>query len=273
MYSSNRLGFVVLITKMDSHGSMYVLCWTTVGYPHAKQTRNNLEQFQQPEICRVTSSKTTICDETGSGSQGTKLQAVPRFCGFNMVHPPVIPCHSIYTARSGFIPFKQASNSKSKMPNPIRDASAVETPLAHLVGSAHDQTAGAARHSYIMLYIVSPHEIRMASFYLVKSQIWIFQLGESLANSPFWLVNNSHFFWSKSQCFLVPNGHRKLEVQGATPNVLIRFVGRVHLIERQTLRTAATSRDHDPFLEKRAEKSWRLKQQTWGFHQELGVQH
>ena len=57
------------------------------------------------------------------------------------------------------------------MPNPIRDASAVETPLAHLVGSAHDQTAGAARHSYIMLYIVSPHEIRMASFYLVKSQI------------------------------------------------------------------------------------------------------
>ena len=194
MYSSNRLGFVVLITKMDSHGSMYVLCWTTVGYPHAKQTRNNLEQFQQPEICRVTSSKTTICDETGSGSQGTKLQAVPRFCGFNMVHPPVIPCHSIYTARSGFIPFKQASNSKSKMPNPIRDASAVETPLAHLVGSAHDQTAGAARHSYIMLYIVSPHEIRMASFYLVKSQIWIFQLGESLANSPFWLVNNSHFF-------------------------------------------------------------------------------
>ena len=70
----------------------------------------------------------------------------------------------------------QSSNSKSKMPNPIRDASAVETPLAHLVGSAHDQTAGAARHSYIMLYIVSPHEIRMASFYLVKSQIWILNI-------------------------------------------------------------------------------------------------
>jgi hypothetical protein len=27
-----------------------------------------------------------------------------------------------------------------------------------------------------MLYIVSPHEIRMASFYLVKSQIWILNI-------------------------------------------------------------------------------------------------
>lgn len=123
--------FRCLITKMDSHGSMYVLCWT-VGYPHAKQTRNNLEQFQQPEIWRVTSSKTTICDETGSGSQGTKLQAVPiDFVGSTWSNPLSFHVIQFLLLGQGF-PWCSSPSNSLQTANPrcqIQSASAVETPL------------------------------------------------------------------------------------------------------------------------------------------------